>query len=343
MPSLETPPKSAPPTQPVKVRTGRFGELEEHELIHLLDSLDDERSKARFRESIYISLIIYLAIGWFLFYGPRVLFHQPHLINPVDVLKERDKQITYLNAPKDLSKIAPKAPKARPAPPVVDEKMLKQLQAMRRAARPTPAPPAPAPPVTQPAPPQQATPVPPAPKPQPTQQPAQQALVEAPKPAPTRPNFGNPNQSAGDTIRQAAQNASHDNGSSGDYSGGTSSGRTGLGEGVQVLSDMQGVDFGPYIRRLLEDIKRNWYPLIPEEARPPLNKQGETLIRFTILPDGRIAAMNLDGSSQDQAIDKACWGAITGEGQFPPLPASFHGPNLELRIDFLTNKPLPNR
>ena len=37
MPSLETPPNSAPPTQPVKVRTGRFGELEEHELIHLLD------------------------------------------------------------------------------------------------------------------------------------------------------------------------------------------------------------------------------------------------------------------------------------------------------------------
>ncbi len=115
----------------------------------------------------------------------------------------------------------------------------------------------------------------------------------------------------------------------------------GMGAGVQVLSDTQGVDFGPYIRRILSDIKRNWIPLIPEEARPPLNKQGETLIRFTILPDGRIAAMNLDASSQDTAIDRACWGGITGVGQFPPLPAQFKGPNLELRIDFLTNKPLP--
>ena len=47
--------------------------------------------------------------------------------------------------------------------------------------------------------------------------------------------------------------------------------------------------------------QRNWIPLIPEEARPPLNKQGETLIRFTILPDGRISpadGMNLDGPSQ---------------------------------------------
>jgi TonB family protein len=342
MPSLETPPNSAPPNQPIKVRTGRYGELEEHELIHLLDSLDDERSKARFRESVYISVIIYLAIVWFLFYGPRVLFHQPRLINPVDVLKERDKQLTYLNAPKDLPRTATKAPKPRPQQ--LDQKTLQQLEAMRKAAPPAPTapqPPTPAPPVTQPAPTQAATPLPPAPQPQQTQPPAQQAMVEAPKPVPTRPNFGNPNQTAGDAIRQAAQNAAHDHGSAGDYSGGASSGRSGMGTGAEILSDTQGVDFGPYIRRILNDIKRNWIPLIPEEARPPLNKQGETLIRFTILPDGRIAAMTLDGSSQDQAIDRACWGGITGVGQFPPLPANFHGPNLELRIDFLTNKPLP--
>ena len=343
MPSLETPPNSAPPNQPLKVRTGRYGELEEHELIHLLDSLDDERSKARFRESIYISLIIYLAILWFLFYGPRVLFHQPRLISPAQVLKDREQQLTRLDDPTNLPKTASRTPKSPPPRPVVDQKMLKQLQAMRRAAPPAPAaapPPTPTPPVTQPAPPQQATPLPPAPQPQPTQQPAQQALVEAPKPVPTRPNFGNPNQTAGDAIRQAAQGAARDHGSAGD-TGGQPSGRGGMGTGAEILSDTQGVDFGPYIRRILQDIKRNWYPLIPEEARPPLNKQGETLIRVTILPDGRIAAMNLDGSSQDQSIDRACWGAITGEGQFPPLPASFHGPNLELRIDFLTNKPLP--
>ena len=340
MPSLETPPKSAPPNQPVKVRTGRYGELEEHELIHLLDSLDDERSKARFRESIYISVIIYLAILWFLFYGPRVLFHQPRLISPAQVLKDREQQLTRLDDPTNLPRTS--APKSPPPRPVVDQKMLKQLQAMRKAAPPAPAAPpkpTPTPPVTQPAPPQQATPLPPAPQPQPTQQPAQQALVEAPKPVPTRPNFGNPNQTAGDAIRQAAQGAARDHGAS--DSGGQTSGRGGMGTGAEILSDTQGVDFGPYIRRILQDIKRNWYPLIPEEARPPLNKQGETLIRFTIMPDGRIAAMNLDGSSQDQSIDRACWGAITGEGQFPPLPASFHGPNLELRIDFLTNKPLP--
>ena len=338
MPSLEIPPNSAPPVQPVKVRTGRYGELEEHELIHLLDSLDDERSKARFRESIYISIIIYLGIVWFLFYGPRVLFHQPKLISPVDVLKERDKQLTFLDNPTNLPKLAPRpkatTEKVHPPQQALDQKTLQRLQEMRKAeATPAPAPPAPA---------QAAAPTPPAPQPPPpAPQPTQQALIEAPKPAPTRPNFANPNQTAGDLVRQAAQQAAHNRGS-GDYApGGPGGAQQGMGTGVQILSDTQGVDFGPYIRRILADIKRNWIPLIPEEARPPLNKQGETLIRFTILPDGRIAAMNLDGSSQDTAIDRACWGGITGVGQFPPLPANFKGPNLELRVDFFTNKPLP--
>src|SRR3979411_1017347 len=226
MPSLETPPNSAPPTQPVKVRTGRYGELEEHELIHLLDSLDDERSKARFRESIYISIIIYMGIVWFLFYGPRVLFHQPRLISPVDILKEREKQLTFLDAPKDLSRLTPK-PKAIPEktrPQQLDQKTLRQLEAMRKAE-----PPPPAPPAQPPAP--QAAPTPPAPQPPPpAPPPTQQALVEAPRPAPpTPPNSGNPNQSAGDAIRKAAQDAAHDRGA-GDYTpSAPGDGRQGMG------------------------------------------------------------------------------------------------------------------
>ena len=111
--------------------------------------------------------------------------------------------------------------------------------------------------------------------------------------------------------------------------------------GVEILTDTQGVDFGPYIKTALATIKKNWLPLIPEEARPPANAQGETLIRFTITPDGKISAMHLDQSSQHDNIDRAAWGAITGVGQFPPLPTEFRGPKLELRIDFLTNRPLP--
>ncbi|MEO6982052.1 MAG: TonB C-terminal domain-containing protein [Edaphobacter sp.] len=341
MPSLETPPNSTPPNPPFKVRTSRFGELGEHEIIHLLDALDDEQSKARFRESVYISIIVCMALAWFILYGPQVIFHQPRVINPMDVLKEREKNLTYLDMPKDAQKQPPRKPTnaisdkdhtQQTAKPTLDKKTLEQLQAMRKAGEPAPAP---AP--QQPAP-QQAQ-QPPAPLPQ--HPPQQQALADAPRPAPTRPNFGNPAPTAGDAVRQAAQQAARSLGQGGDYGASAPVAHGGVNTGVEVLSDTQGVDFGPYLRRILGDIRRTWIPLIPEEARPPLNKQGETLIRFTILPDGRIGAMSLDASSHDQSINRAAWGGITGVGQFPPLPASFHGPQLELRIDFLVNMTPP--
>ncbi len=108
--------------------------------------------------------------------------------------------------------------------------------------------------------------------------------------------------------------------------------------GYEVLSPPQpGVDLNPYLRKIIADIYRNWYPLIPPEAEPPLSKQGEAWIRFTIQPDGTIAAMHLDGSTHDDAINKSCWGSITSEGQFPTLPANWHGP-LELRLHYMVNK-----
>jgi TonB family protein len=347
MPSLETPPNPAPSSTPFKVRTGRYGVLDEHELIHLLDTIDDEVSRARFRESVYISIIICMAIGWFILYGPQVIFHQPRLINPADVLRDRDKQLTFLDAPKTrptphkpTNVISDQDRTQQTAKPTLDKKTLEQLQAMQRANAPGAAAPTPQPPAAQaPAPQQTQQPPPPAPLPQ--HPPQQQAMIDAPKPAPTRPNFGNPAPTAGDVIRQAAEQAARTAGQGGDYGSNAPVEHGGVNTGVEVLSDTMGVDFGPYLRRIIGDIRRTWIPLIPEEARPPLNKQGQTLIRFVILPDGRIGTMNLDGSTHDTAIDRAAWGAITGVGQFPPLPANFHGPQLELRIDFLVNMTPP--
>jgi TonB family protein len=111
--------------------------------------------------------------------------------------------------------------------------------------------------------------------------------------------------------------------------------------GVEILSDTMGVDFNPYLQKIMREIYYTWLPLIPEEARPPLNKQGETQIRFIILPDGSIGGMQLESSSHDDAINKSAWGSITGVGQFPALPKEFHGPRLELRIHYLVNKEPP--
>ena len=62
----------------------------------------------------------------------------------------------------------------------------------------------------------------------------------------------------------------------------------GLGQGRQgeaigpldVLSDTMGVDFGPYLARVLHDVRENWYRFIPDSARAPLMKKGKVSIEF---------------------------------------------------------------
>jgi len=324
---------------PARIRTARYGELDEHELIHLLDSIEDERARARFRESVYLSLFIWIAIAWVVLYGPKYLWHAPKLVTPFEVLKERE--LTQLNMPQ-LHAPPPSMPRAQPK---IDNRTLEHLRSMeppRAAAPPPPAAteapkvaPTPAPSIANAAPPTPAPALPLPNAPQPTPRKTPPVVAEAPTPQPsTKPNFNE--NSASSSIEEAERNAVRNPGGGGYGPRGESP--LGFGKGIEVLSDTQGVDFNPYLRRLIADIYRNWLPLIPEEAKPPLSKSGETLIRFKILPDGRIGGMWLDGSTHDDAINRSAWGSITSEGQFPPLPSQFHGPDLELRIHYYVNK-----
>jgi outer membrane biosynthesis protein TonB len=311
-----------------KINTGRYGELDAHELIHLLDSIEDKRARGRFRESIYISVFVWIVIAWVVLYGPRYLWHAPQLINPADVLKHRE--MVELNPPS----LPPSARAPRPTPkPTLDNKTIEHLKATAPKSTPPPMPqPLPATPAPNMPPPVASSPV--SPRPQPP-------VAEAPTPQPqsaTRPNF-NTNSSPGDVVRNAARDAAHSRESLGRLGGGGGSSDR-MGEGLEVLSDLQGIDFREWFRRFGVDVKRNWEPLLPEETEPPLSKRGVTTIRITILEDGSIGAMHLDGPSGDVAIDKAAWGSIVTEGQFPALPPKFHGP-LEFRIRFYVNTPLP--
>ena len=337
------PPEDQAPEVAAQGRRGRYNALDHHELIMLLDEVDDERARARFREAVYIAIILWMVFSFAVAYLPRFLPKRPVLI----VSPERNpKEMTYLDVPPNLQKEL----RQRPAPHISSHSTEAQSphpvpQQAPQAKAGAPAPPIqqpqPAPPAPQPAPQpqQQARNTPPAPKPQPA------PPIDIPAPQPQvparRPNFGT--QSASQAIQEAARNArSGGSGESGEY-GSAPRSQTGAGKtGVQVLSDTQGVDFGKYLERLLRDVKRNWLPLIPEECRSPINKQGITGVRFTILPDGRITGMQIDYSTHDDAINRAAWGSITALGAAQPLPKEFHGPNLELRIEFRINKDAPD-
>src|SRR5579875_2102185 len=132
-------PDGGPAREPVRIRTSRYGDLDEHELLHLLDSIEDERARSRFRESIYISLFFWIAIAWVVLYGPRYLWHAPKLVTPFEVLHQRE--LTQLNMP---SLHAPPPSVPRPAPKL-DNHTLEHLRSMEpprpRAAAPPPEPP----------------------------------------------------------------------------------------------------------------------------------------------------------------------------------------------------------
>ena len=299
-----------------RIRTNRYGELEEHELIRLLDSIEDERARGRFRESIYISVFVWLVIAWVIFYGPKYLWHAPQLISPADAMKQHE--MVQLNAPVLHHAVVP--------PPKIDTKTLEKLRAAEPKLAPPPATPAPPQPTPTPAPVQPA-PLPATPSPAPALPAAPAPTVartpDAPLPQPTKPNFGTPG-TAGDAMRDAVRDAARNRGgASGSEGRGGFSAPNGVhGDGgVEVLSDMQGVDFSQYIARMKRDLLRNWLPLLPEETAPPLMKKGDTYILLTVLPDGSIGDMKLEGSSHDVAIDKAAWGSILAEGKFQALPS----------------------
>ena len=353
------PPQSAPPEPPVgpkfrRKSSTRYEGMEADELLHLIDNLEDERSRARVREGIYISLLAHVLIFLWILFGPRYILHRPKIVSPFDVLTDRQKkEMTYLSLPPDaLKNIQPKNPKAlsdknrvaESRHPTLDKKTLEQLQAMRRAGPPVPTP-APQPPAPEQTAPQQQQPAQPQATPAQPLQPQPDGTTPAPppKPQPTKPNF-NTGMSAGEAINQAARGAAApQQEDSGDYGANRTPQHPGLNGSAEILSDTMGVDFGPYMQRVIAATYRSWTPLIPESARPPLSKEGKVGIEFIIAKDGSVKQMVLKFPSGDVALDRAAWGGITGASPYPPLPKEFKGPYLALRFGFYYNIPEDNK
>lgn len=107
-----------------------------------------------------------------------------------------------------------------------------------------------------------------------------------------------------------------------------------------ILSDTRGVDFGPYLIRLLREVRRNWYAVIPESAR--WGEKGRAVIVFTILKDGSVplGEPTLVRSSGRSHLDRPALAAIRAAQPFPPLPQEFTGDNIVLQFTFLYNLPL---
>jgi TonB family protein len=103
---------------------------------------------------------------------------------------------------------------------------------------------------------------------------------------------------------------------------------------IEILTDTQGVDFGPYLARVKHDVQQAWYSGIPESA---VLLKGLVTIEFAILRDGTVKGMRMVASSGRVSLDRAAWAGVATGGPFPPLPAEFKGQYLALRFRFYYN------
>src|SRR5438876_4247237 len=150
-----------------------------------------------------------------------------------------------------------------------------------------------------------------------------------------------PLSSPGEAIRRSAEEAARGRAAGAGAGPGDSTGQfqnlnpNFSTEGPIILSDTKGVDFGPYLARIVYTVRRNWYAVIPESAR--LGQKGRVAVVFEILKDGSVPQLRLVGSSGAEPLDRAALSGIHASIPFPPLPEEFTGNHLVLQFIFLYN------
>ena len=104
---------------------------------------------------------------------------------------------------------------------------------------------------------------------------------------------------------------------------------------LQLLSDPQGVDFKPYLIRILSIVRRNWLAIIPESAR--MGRRGKVLLQFIVDRNGYVPKLVIAMPSGAEALDRAAVAGVSASTPFPSLPAEFKGNEVRLQFAFTYN------
>jgi TonB family protein len=316
---------------------------------HLMVQLQDDLSRSRLREAFWISVVTHLLALIALYFSPKLI---PVRIVPIRPAADlRNEQLTYLNLPRSTPAEAPpktnnisdqnrmatsRAPVYHPPERVLD----------------TSPPGAPAKSVAQ-APPSASNPAGAQTSggAQPQQQTAQNNNSNTNLPAAPQQGSKNPfagaRPGASGVAGAAAETAPGRGGAIGDGGGdlgmGARSQSNHMGP-VDILADTQGVDFAPYLRRLVAVVKRNWYDMLPESVRAPFYDTGEVIIEFDIKPNGQFENIQVISGSGKPPMDIAAKASITSTDPFEPLPKEWtgwkNGEQFRLRFHYFYN---PNR
>ncbi|MEX2263297.1 MAG: TonB family protein [Bryobacteraceae bacterium] len=175
--------------------------------------------------------------------------------------------------------------------------------------------------------------------------------AQVPRPPERSQVLGRLPPSAANTVTEALRTIAQGRGASGGLMvGDIGVGVGGLGEGLnlppspgragsnlELLSDPMGVDFRPYLIRILSAVRRNWRAVIPESAK--LGRRGKVAIQFAISREGNVPKLVIVTPSGAEALDRAAVAGVSASNPFPPLPAEYKGREIRLQFTFMYNMP----
>jgi len=109
------------------------------------------------------------------------------------------------------------------------------------------------------------------------------------------------------------------------------------GSAVELLTDAQGVDFRPYLIRVLNSVRQHWMAVLPESVR--MGRRGVVSIQFAIDRQGGVPKLVIASASGADALDRAAVAGIQAAVPFPQLPSDFKGERIVLQFNFAYNMP----
>lgn len=108
--------------------------------------------------------------------------------------------------------------------------------------------------------------------------------------------------------------------------------------GPYIQFDTKGVEFGPWLRRFVAQIKRNW--LIPEAA---MVMRGHVVITFNVHKDGRITDVAIKQPSGIDAFDRAAANSLAWSNPTTALPPEYPSPTAFFTVTFYYNEQPPSQ
>ena len=113
-------------------------------------------------------------------------------------------------------------------------------------------------------------------------------------------------------------------------------GGNGGGFGPEIQFDTKGVEFGPWIRRFIAQVKRNWF--VPYSS---MSMQGHVVITFNVHKDGTITDLSVVGPCPIEAFNNAAFGALSGSNPTTPLPPEYPSDKAFFTVTFFYNESPP--